>query len=288
MRIRSFAKINLGLEIVRRRSDGYHDIRTLFQSVDFFDTLEFVNRNDGEISLRGTDSSVLWDEENLIYQAASLLKKRAGQGLGVDIFVEKNIPAGKGLGGGSSNAAMTLYALNELWGLALQKETLMRLGRTLGADVPYFLMGGLCLGTGRGDDLKPLADLDPMPCLLVLPGQFLSTASVYNRVPVPLTSKDKGSKIMQFLKRRDFRPLQNDLEEIVFRIQPQIKALKSVIQNLRPELSLISGSGSAVFGLFKEKETPSALLDKPVEGGAALLVETLSRERYWSGIRAGV
>ena len=160
MKIESFAKINLGLEVVQRRPDGFHEVRTLFQSVGLRDTLEFLSIPGGGIELTGSDSSISWAEDNLIHRAAVLLVRRhAPKKGGIAIRVVKNIPPGRGLGGGSSNAAMTLWALNRLWGLGLARRELMALGAELGSDVPYFLEGGLCLGTGRGEEIQPLEDL---------------------------------------------------------------------------------------------------------------------------------
>ncbi|MCK4430701.1 MAG: 4-(cytidine 5'-diphospho)-2-C-methyl-D-erythritol kinase, partial [Candidatus Aminicenantes bacterium] len=142
MRIKSFAKINLGLEVVRKRGDKYHEIRTLFQTIDFHDILHFRRTPHNKISLEGNDDTISWGEDNLIYKAASLLKQQFNLTDGIEIQVTKNIPAGKGLGGGSSNAAMTLYALNKIWELHLEKSDMMDLGRNIGADVPYFFEGG--------------------------------------------------------------------------------------------------------------------------------------------------
>lgn len=288
MKIRSPAKINLGLEVVRKRPDGYHDIRTLFQSVDFWDILEFKLLAGGEIRLRGSGAAVPWDERNLVFQAALLLKKEFGVVSGVSIQVQKSVPPGRGLGGGSSNAAMTLYALNELWSLGLSREQLMERGRLLGADIPYFLRGGLCLGTGRGDSLEPLEDLGSFDCVLSWPSFPVATASVYESLRPPLTSPEKDSKIMRFLSRRDVRGLENSLEKTVFRLHPQLRTYKSLFRSLEPELFLVSGTGSAVFGLFREHDKARALLAKLKQRGESVLVETLPRERYWDAVRAGV
>ena len=141
MNIKSFAKINLGLEVIGKREDGYHEVRTLLQTVNLPDTLEFRPVPDGRITLSGDDRMISWGKDNLIFRAALLLKERFSVSKGVEIHVTKTIPPGKGLGGGSSNAAMTLYALNGIWDLGLEKVALIDLGKTLGADVPFFLKG---------------------------------------------------------------------------------------------------------------------------------------------------
>ncbi len=216
MRIKSFAKINLGLEVIGKRGDGYHEVRTLLQTVNFYDVLEFRSAPDACVTLEGDDPMLSWGEDNLIFRAALLLKKNFRVSKGVEIHATKTIPPGKGLGGGSSNAAMTLYALNKHWGLGLGKKVLMDFGKELGADVPFFLEGGLCLGTGRGDDIVPVTDLDSVSCLLVFPKFSISTASIYGQFQLSLTSHSKGSKIIKFLDSRELGSLENELEETVY------------------------------------------------------------------------
>ncbi len=288
MRVKSFAKINLGIEILAKRHDGYHEIRTLLQSVNLYDYMEFLPLPRDEIVLKGDDDSISWDRSNLIYKAAALLKKRHAVKRGVEIHVRKKIPAGKGLGGGSSNAAMTLWALNRLWRLGLGKESLRDLGALLGSDVPFFFSGGLCLGEGKGDNVVPLEDLDPYLCVLAFPSLSVSTASVYGNLRVSLTSQDKDSKIIRFLNSRDLAFLENDLEETVFCTYPQIKALKSLIQEQGSELTLMSGSGSAIFGLFRQKQKAKMALRTISKEASAVLVATLSRADYWRKTLTGV
>jgi 4-diphosphocytidyl-2-C-methyl-D-erythritol kinase len=288
MKIRSFAKINLGLEVLGKRPDGYHDIRTLFQAVDFFDVLEFSPSSKGQIILTGNDPSVPWDENNLIFKAARLLQDRYRPSSGVRISVKKNVPPGKGLGGGSSNAAATLWNLDKIWALDLGKEALMDLGRMLGADVAYFLEGGLCLGLERGDKLLPLPELPPLPCLIVLPSFPVMTAKVYGEYRPSLTSAGKDSRIMQFLETRRFGLLENRLETTIFSLYPQLKEIKSLFQSQGPELTLVSGTGSAVFGLFLEEDKARRGLKELEKTSSVLLVKTLTRERYWEKMNAGV
>jgi 4-diphosphocytidyl-2-C-methyl-D-erythritol kinase len=288
VRIRSFAKVNLGIEVLKKRDDGYHEIRTLFQTINFFDILEFIPSSSGNILLHGDDRSIPWNEDNLIYKAAASLKEMGSISQGIEIRAAKKIPSGKGLGGGSSNAAMTLYALNKIWALNLQKAELMDLGRNLGADVPYFLEGGLCLGTGAGDVISPLEDLPSLFCLLGLPALSIPTSDIYKQVRLFLTSRDKDSKIIRFLNSRDFRLLENKLEEPVFRLYPQIKETKSLFQRLGPELSLVSGTGAAVFGLFSDRERAEEGLKELKLELPTLLVETLPRLDYWDRVNAGV
>lgn len=288
MKYRSFAKINLGIEVLGKRDDGYHEIRTLFQTINLFDHLAFFLRSRNEITLKGDDKTIPWNGTNLIHKAAALLKKRYAIDKGVEIHVTKKIPAGKGLGGGSSNAAITLLALNQLWQLHLEKEDLRNLGALLGADIPFFFEGGLCLGRGIGEDLCVQEDLGPYFCVLAFPSFSISTSSVYNGFPASLTSKDKDSKIIKFLDSRDLGFLENDLEEIAFRTYPQIKAIKNLIQEQGSQLCLMSGSGSAVFGLFRQEKTAEKARRVLEREQSAVVVTTLSRADYWKKIHTGV
>ncbi|MBN1223387.1 MAG: 4-(cytidine 5'-diphospho)-2-C-methyl-D-erythritol kinase [Candidatus Aminicenantes bacterium] len=288
MNLPSYAKINIGLEVLRKRKDGFHEILTLFQTIDFFDVLNFRLYPKDAVCLEGDDGCIAWDETNLIYKAAHLLKKKCRVSAGIEIHVEKKVPHGKGLGGGSSNAAVTLYALNRLWEIGLSKGELMTLGGQLGSDVPYFLEGGLCLGLARGDRIRPLEDLPRKYCLLAFPEMAIMTAAVYGRFRPSLTSKRKASKIIKFLEVRDFHALENDLEETVFELYPQIKAIKSQLRNSGSDLSLVSGSGSAVFGLFADHDKASKAFEGLTKELPSLLVETVSRKQYWKSLRAGV
>ncbi len=288
MRIKSFAKINLGLEVRGIREDNYHEVRTLLQTINFFDVLEFRSIGQDKILLKGDDKTISWERENLIFRAALLLKEQFHVSKGIEINVTKNIPPGKGLGGGSSNAAMTLYALNKSWGLRLGKKALKNLGKQLGADVPFFLEGGLCLGLGRGDEITPLSDTATLSCLLVLPSFSIQTAHIYSHFSLSLTSQDKDSKIIKFLDNREFGLLENRLEETVFRFYPQLKVIKRLLRDKGAEFPLVSGTGSAVFGLFLEQEKAEKVLRKVKKDYTSLLVETLPRERYWRSLKTGV
>jgi len=288
MRIKSFAKINLGLEIIRKREDNYHEIRTLFQTIDFSDTLQFLPASNNKILLKGNDESIPWDKENLIFKAAALLKERFNISGGIEIHTKKNIPPGKGLGGGSSNAAMTLFALNKVWELHLERKELMELGKMLGADVPFFLEGGLCLGLDRGDNIIPLPDLDAILCILALPSFSILTAQVYSQFRSSLTSEDKDSKIIRFLEDRKFGLLENRLEETIFSLYPQLKVIRSLLRSQGSELSLVSGTGSAVFGLFRDRGEAEKCLTELKKSCPSLLINTLSREQYRRSISDGV
>ncbi len=287
MRIKSFAKINLGLEVVRRRPDGYHDIRTLFQSIDLADEIIFEPAPDGVLSLEGNDPAVPWDATNLVAKAARLLQARTGTARGAAIRVIKNIPPGKGLGGGSSNAAVALCALNTLWDLRLGPDDLAEMALQAGSDVPYFLHGGLCLGEGRGEALTRLPDIAPLPCLVVLPPYPISTAEIYAGFGPFLTSEAKASKIMHFLKTGEFGLLENDLEQVIFRTHPELDGFKRFFRDHGAVLTQVSGSGSAVYGLFPDGDSARAAHERLRATAAAVMTETLPRDGYWAHVGAG-
>jgi 4-diphosphocytidyl-2C-methyl-D-erythritol kinase len=343
MTVKSFAKINLGLEIVGKRPDGYHDIRTLFQTISLADELHLEPAPAGVLHLAGDDPSVAWDETNLVHRAARLLREKTGTDQGARILVKKNVPAGRGLGGGSSNAAAALLGLNRMWGLGLDAPGLTGLARRLGADVPFFLHGGLCLGEDIGDRLTRLPDLAPLPCLLVFPPFPIPTASIYagigasltrsptlsvgdeKRGPGPartgtgkpcsgltpnkprpcqdrdgetrprhscrgvqgLTSAGKVSKIMRFLESGDFGLLENDLEHVIFRAHPELESWKRFFLERGAILSQVSGSGSAVYGLFPDAESAGEAQSRLPGTPAAQLAATLPREGYWAQLGAG-
>ncbi|HMA53008.1 MAG TPA: 4-(cytidine 5'-diphospho)-2-C-methyl-D-erythritol kinase [Acidobacteriota bacterium] len=287
MIVKSFAKINLGLEIVGKRPDGYHDIRTLFQTVSLADELDLEPAPDGVLELSGNDPAIAWDRTNLVHRAARLLQGATGTAKGARIAVKKAVPAGRGLGGGSSNAAGTLLALNGMWGLGLGPVDLARLARGLGADVPFFLKGGLCLGEDIGDRLTPLPDLAPLACLLLFPPFPISTPSVYAGVDASLTSPGKISKIMRFLESGDFGLLENDLERVIFRAHPELERWTRFFREKGALLSQVSGSGSAVYGLFPDPASAEEARRRLPGTSDARLAATLPRESYWAQLGAG-
>ena len=287
MTARSFAKINLGLEVVGMRPDGYHDIRTLFQTVSLADEMDFEPAPAGVLRVEGDDPSVAWDETNLVHRAAMLLLETGGKGKGARIRVRKSIPAGRGLGGGSSNAAATLLTLNRLWETGLDVGQLAGLALRLGADVPYFLHGGLCLGEGVGERLTRLPDLAPLPCLFVFPPFPIRTAAIYAGVGPTLTSAGKISKIVRFLESGDFGLLENDLERVIFRAHPELESLKTFFRDRGALVAQVSGSGSAVYGLFADAGSALEAQRKLPGTTDARLAATLPREGYWTEIGAG-
>lgn len=288
------AKINLGLAVRGRRPDGYHEIETILQLVDLTDRLILEREETGQISLETDHPSLPNDEKNLVYQAARLLQRHTGSSWGVRMQLQKHIPIGAGLGGGSGNAAFALWGLNELWELGLTREELQELGRALGSDVPFFLFAAQAVGTGKGDALSPLPPLPPLPVLLINPGFSLSTALIYRRVRLVLTKRENRiTMLRRFFLMGDVeaigRHLFNDLETVVLEDHPVIGEMKEALLARGAEGAIMSGSGPTVLGLFAERQTAQdALLHLQQEhrGWWIHLTTTLpSLEDMWQRVR---
>ncbi|MHB8880952.1 MAG: 4-(cytidine 5'-diphospho)-2-C-methyl-D-erythritol kinase [Thermodesulfovibrionales bacterium] len=254
MILKAPAKVNWFLLVKGKRVDGYHDIVSLMQKVSLYDTLTLAPADD----ILLTSDLDLPAGDNLVVRAAVLLREHSGYTGGARIDLRKEIPAGAGLGGGSSDAAATLSGLNRLWALGLDDETLMMLGARLGSDVPFFLGGRSSLAEGRGERLTPLPIRGSCVLLLVKPGLSVSTAWAYNRHE-KLTKKTVDIKLFcQTLDRKDFALLGsmacNDLEDAVMNEHPVIAVIKDRLREQGAEFALMSGSGSTVFGVFSSQE----------------------------------
>jgi 4-diphosphocytidyl-2-C-methyl-D-erythritol kinase len=246
------AKINLMLRIVRRRRDGYHEIRTIFQKISLYDTLRFTLREEPGIVIRANDPNLPTGNRNLIYRAASALLQRSVHKGGLSVTLLKRIPVGAGLGGGSSNAATVLKALNRLLKLNLSPKELAKFGLPIGADVPFFLVEGSALGTGIGDRLKRIV-LPDLWYVLINPGFEVSTAWAYkNHV---LTKGRNDYNISKFPRVPEEVPgfLWNDLEGIVCRAHPEVAVAKEVLLSQGAAGALMTGSGPTVFGIFRDE-----------------------------------
>lgn len=248
------AKINLGLSVLGRREDGYHDIATIFQTIGLEDRLDAVEA-DG-LTLTCDEPSVPSDGRNLVLRVAQALHERvpAARGRGAAFTLRKGIPAGAGLGGGSSDAAGALLLLDALWGLSLSEEARRGIAASIGSDVAFFLAGGRALGEGRGEILTPLPDGPPRAIVLGTPREPLSTAAVYAAHAATLTPPDRGVTVSRFLAKlaegNDFARVENDLERAAFAMRPELVAFKSALSREGAEPALLCGSGSSVFGMF--------------------------------------
>jgi len=260
IRLRAFAKINLGLKIVGKRPDGYHEIRTVFQTVALHDSLEIsLARRQGRIFLECDDPAIPAGRGNLVYRACELWKQARKFRGGIRVRLAKRIPAGSGLGGASSDAAATLLGLERLTGNRMDAVEQLRLAAQLGSDIPFFLWGGRALGIGRGEEVFPLGDLPRRHCLIVFPGFGVSTAEAYREVGrlarLRLTKPRHGPN-MEFLGVRpplpleNWGPAENDFERVVFARWPELAGLKRQLIRAGAEIASLTGSGSAVFALF--------------------------------------
>ncbi len=256
LQLRANAKINLGLRIVGRRSDGYHLLHTLFQEIDFGDEITLDARPDKRLTMEVTGplaNKVPAGNDNLCLQAARLLREVSANSTGVHITLHKQVPPGAGLGGGSSDAATVLKGLNDLWQLGLSASELEMLAVRLGADVPFFLRGGLQLGEGIGEVLTPLATSLAYTIVLVLPSFSVDTAWAYEQFAG--RQSFPPSPLFDQLITRDPIPWEqftNDFEEVVFPHHPELADIKQRLYDTGAVYAGLSGSGSAVLGLFEE------------------------------------
>lgn len=253
----SFAKVNLSLKVLGRRADGYHELRTVFQTVGLHDriTLEFTPARRG---LEVTLEDPLAIPDNLALRAARLYCERQGVRGRLRMRLEKRIPMGAGLGGGSSNAAAVLLALGPLTGRCVPPEALGDLAAGLGSDVPFFLYGGTALGLGRGEELYPLPDAPRYPVLIVAPPVHVSTAEAYRALGRPeLTSPVDCRKLrafQSFVWRAEYLSgAENDFESAVFRLHPELGRWKRKLERLGARAARLSGSGAALFGVFPDR-----------------------------------
>ena len=284
--LRCPAKLNLGLEVVARRADGYHEIRTLFQSIDLADGMQVEACGSGiEVQVEGADLPA--GGGNLVHRAAEALAAHLGERRGARFLLHKRIPVGAGLGGGSSDAAVALMALDRLWGAELGPSGLTPLAEGLGSDVSYFLHGGLCLGLGRGEKLFPVDWKVPaLTFVLVCLPESLSTAQVYADLGASLTSGAKDSRLRRFLAsalagEEAWDVLANDLEEPAARRAPALTDVKSALRRKGARTALMSGSGPSVFGVFLEtQQAEAAALELRAAGHQVHRCRALARAEY--------
>jgi 4-diphosphocytidyl-2-C-methyl-D-erythritol kinase len=283
----AFGKINLDLRVLGVRPDGFHDLRTVFQALQVHDVVT-LTRRPGPFEIACDDPRVPTDQRNLVWKAAALLwqvaaRRRAREPRDVHVALQKRIPAEAGLGGGSADAAVTLLGLSRLWDLAIDMPTLSRLGARLGADIPFFLVGGTALGLGRGDDIYPLTDMPRTHVVIIRPPFGVSTVEAYqwfDREPRRLVREPARRRIP--VEWPDWAmSLRNDLEPPVFRHHPTIARIKHALLDAGAVVAAMSGSGSAVFGLFDRLDAArraSADLARP--GWQVTCTRTVSRAEY--------
>jgi 4-diphosphocytidyl-2-C-methyl-D-erythritol kinase len=284
LRVSAFAKINLDLRVLSRRPDGYHELRTTFQSIALADTLTFT-RSAGPFRIVCSDPACPTDESNLVWRAAALVWKaarRRGAPKGVTVRIDKRVPMQAGLGGGSSDAAAALRALARWWRVSIAPDGLRQLASAIGADVPYFLEGGTALGLNRGDLLVPLDDIARAWVVLIVPGFGVSTKQAFGWWDREHVGQE-GRERQEGQEREDRkgltprrRKIANDLEPVVARRHPIVRRLTRELTREGASHASLSGSGSAVFGLFASRPAAERAA-AAFTGRHVVVTRTLSR-----------
>lgn len=277
-----------------RRADGFHELRTIFQTITLHDELTFAARSDEEVLLTCNAPDIPIDEHNLICRAAAALKKQYGLSFGAEIHLEKRIPAEGGLGGGSSNAAVALLGLASLWKLKISKDELCKLGAQIGADVPFFFTGGTALGTGLGTQITAVPEVSAEHLLIVTPNVKVATAEAYRMLNAPALTNLESDTILAISRADECfaesfpNTLRNDFEQAIFRLQPEIERAKDTVARLGARASLMTGSGASVFGIFENQEmqehAAEALRSEP--DWRVFSCSTLSRAQYAQAVNA--
>ncbi len=267
MEVFSYAKINLTLLVLGMRPDGFHEIQSVMQTITLADRLTISLIPSG-IQVVATHPDVPEGEENIIWKAITRFQQVSGERSGVRVVVEKNIPVAAGLGGGSSNAAQTLVALNQLSSQHLPDVALHEIAAHLGSDVPFFLRGGTALAKGRGELLSPLPFPGDIAVMLINPGFPVQTGKVFQKINQPLTNKYSARSICSAFSGdpgwscEKFRAIENDLESVVFREYPVIRSIREWLLDRGADAAAVSGSGGTVFGLFADRRQAAAILEE--------------------------
>jgi 4-diphosphocytidyl-2-C-methyl-D-erythritol kinase len=284
--IKSYAKINWTLDVLFKREDGFHELRTIYQTVSLYDRLR-ISDTVGAIEIACDDSRVPTDETNLAHRAATALRRATGVTAGARIEIEKRIPVAAGLGGGSSNAAAALVGLARLWKVDVAERDMVELAMDLGSDVPFFLVGGTALGVGRGEEVYPIEQAECEHLLLVNPGFAVSTATAYGKLS--RLTRGQSPRIIPFtlFAAKAALPLaaSNDLELVVSAAHPEIAEVKRRLLSLGAQHALMSGSGATVFAIFDNSETSKrAKSEMRASGYWAECARAISRQQYMDTI----
>ncbi|MCD5414488.1 MAG: 4-(cytidine 5'-diphospho)-2-C-methyl-D-erythritol kinase [Clostridiales bacterium] len=260
------AKINLSLDVMKKRYDGYHEVKMIMQQIDLYDIVTLTENDRQTINIRTECEYIPTDEKNIAYQAAELLKEKLDISKGVDIRIEKNIPVAAGLAGGSSNAAAVLLGLNRLWDLHLTTKELMLWGVEIGADVPFCVLGGAALAEGIGENLTPIRGLENVWVVISKPSFSVSTEGIYKQLDLSkLKQRQDIYVLIDAVERGDLVKLSknmfNVLEEVTALKHPIIKQIKKKMLEYNAIGSIMSGSGPTVFGIYKNYERAKSARD---------------------------
>jgi 4-diphosphocytidyl-2-C-methyl-D-erythritol kinase len=283
---RAFAKINVGLKVLAKRPDGFHEIRTIYQTVGLADRLQAsISSSQKGIRLECDHRELSSGRDNLVCRAAELWQRARGFQGGISLRLEKKIPVGAGLGGGSSDAAATLLALERLTGNRLDLASRLELAAKLGSDVPLFLFGGRVLGCGRGEEVYPLTDLPARHCLIAYPGFSVSTAEAYGALGLRLTKQGQDRKIYVLGKRSPFPleawgPAENDFEWFVFARWPELAKVKRQLIRAGAETASLTGSGSALYAVYESAQQLNRAASRIPAEWKVFKVRTLPRAAY--------
>lgn len=276
VKYKAYGKINIGLDVLGRRENGYHDVRMIMQTVALHDTLEFERLNDGKgmIMLESESDEMPLNENNLIYRAAKLLQQDFRFVDSVRIKVEKRLPVAAGMAGGSSDCAAALKGINDLFSLGLTEDDLKEYGVKLGADVPYCIMGGTCLAEGIGEKLTRLREIPDARLLIAKPAIAVSTKDVYERVDALTEIKHPDIEgIIQAIEYQDIlmiaRYMGNVLSDVTEQQYPIIRQIREKMMQCNAVAALMSGSGPTVFGIFNCDEALQEAKKKIEESGFA-------------------
>lgn len=256
--VKAPAKINLSLDVLHKRDDGFHEVEMIMTTVDLADRIDLFELDENKITVEVSEGYVPNDERNLAFQAALKLKERYQIKKGVSIYIKKNIPVAAGLAGGSSDAASTLKGLNDLWQLGLSLDELAVIGAEIGSDVSFCVYGGTALATGRGEIIKKISS--PPPCWVILakPPIGVSTADVYGKLKLDEIKHCDVREMIAAIEKNDFEQicdrLHNVLEDVTFKLHPEVRHIKEQMKKFGADGVLMSGSGPTVFGLV-EKES---------------------------------
>lgn len=263
---KAYAKINLGLDVIRRREDGYHEVKMIMQTIDLYDILTFYPKEEPGIEVTTNKEELPGDESNLIYKAAKLLTEEHSLAQGIRIELQKNIPMAAGMAGGSTDAAAVFHGMNELFALGMSEEEMCRLGVRIGADVPYCIQGGTALSEGIGEILTKLRDVPDFHLLIAKPDINVSTKYVYenlhaNELKVHPDIDGMKTALEQGNLQGIVSRMENVLETVTAKKYPVIEELKEFMIENGAWNALMSGSGPTVFGIFRTEETARAAYD---------------------------
>lgn len=287
IQLKSRGKINLSLDVLGKRPDGYHEVKMIMQEIDLYDNITLVERRDREdIQIVSECSYIPKNNTNIAFKAARLLKEDFHIPWGLDIYIDKHIPVAAGLAGGSSNAATVLKGLNRMWKLNLSMEDLIKIGSQIGADVPFCIMGGAAIAEGIGEKLTAIDGLKNTWMVLAKPYISVSTAEVYSRLDLTtIDNRPDIDKVLKAIQERDLYTLCNNmvnvLETVTEKKYPIIKELKKKMIEYHSIGSMMTGSGPTVFGIFKKYEQAKSAYDNlKIINKQTYMVQSYSKGNY--------